>query len=124
MAGRRRTRRFSIQLPAEVSLSCQPAEEARLCDLSAGGGLVVCRLAATFGTEIRIRFILAPDVLCEARGRVLRMVKVEEQNGIAFEFAKMNAAFEHFLQNLDSSSAEERDRFLADVQGLALEIVT
>ena len=52
------------------------------------------------------------------------MVKVEEQNAIAFEFAKMNAAFEHFLQNLDTSTTEERDRFLQDVQALTLEIVS
>ncbi len=124
MAGRRRTTRFSIQLPAEVSFSCQPSENARLCDLSSGGALIVSPLRADFGTEIRVRFILAPDVICEARGRVLRMINVEGQHGLAFEFSNKNAAFNHFLQNLDSSSAEQRERFLQDVGSLSLEIVT
>ena len=86
--------------------------------------MIVSPLRAEFGTEIRMRFVLVPDVICEASGRVLRAVKVEEQHGLAFEFSRMNAAFGNFLRNLDSSSPEERDRFLRDVESLTLEIVT
>lgn len=86
--------------------------------------MVVSPLRAEFGTEIRVRFVLAPDVNCEARGRVLRMVKLDAQNGIAFEFSQMNSSFQHFLQNLDQSSQAERDHFLSDVTALRVEIVT
>jgi hypothetical protein len=86
--------------------------------------MVVSPLQADFGSEIRIRFVLAPDALCEARGRVLRSIKVGEECGLAFEFSKTNEAFANFLRNLDSSSAHERQRFLSDVETLSIEIVT
>lgn len=86
--------------------------------------MVVSSLRADFGAEVRVRFVLAPDVKCESRGRVLRTVKHEELHGLAFEFSQMNSAFEHFLQNLEGATTEERDRFLADVTALTIEIVT
>ena len=86
--------------------------------------MVLSPLRADFGTEIRVRFVLAPDVLCESRGRVLRTIKHEGLHGIAFEFSQLNAAFEHFLQNLQGASTQERDRFLGDVTALTIEIVT
>lgn len=86
--------------------------------------MVVSPLRAEFGTEIRIRFILAPEVICEGRGRVLRTVRIAEQHGIAFEFSQLSPAFEHFLQNLAGASSAERERFLCDVGSLSVEIVT
>lgn len=86
--------------------------------------MVVSPLRAEFGTQIRIRFVLVPDVVCEAHGRVLRTVRLEEQSGIAFEFSQMNSSFKHFLQNLDRVSKAERERFLGDVTLLTVEIVT
>jgi hypothetical protein len=86
--------------------------------------MVISPLCAEFGAEVRVRFVLAPDVICESRGRVLRTVKHHEEHAGAIEFSQMNAAFEHFLQNLEGASTEERDRFLADVTALTIEIVT
>ncbi len=86
--------------------------------------MVIGPLRAEFGAKVRVRFVLAPDVICESRGRVLRSVKHDEQHAVAFEFSQMNAAFEHFLQNLEGASTEERDRFLDDVTTLTIEIVT
>ena len=86
--------------------------------------MVISPLRADFGAEVRVRFVLAPDVICESRGRVLRTVKHDEEHAVAFEFSQMNSAFEHFLQNLDGASTQERDRFLEDVTALTIEIVT
>jgi c-di-GMP-binding flagellar brake protein YcgR len=123
VTGRRRSQRHSIQLDAEVSFTCQDAQEARLCDLSQGGAMLLSPLKAKFGTQVRIRFELAPDTRCEAVGNVLRNIRYEDLNGVAFEFSRMNEAFRHFLQNLDSVSGPERERFLGDIRSLAVEFV-
>jgi hypothetical protein len=124
VTGRRRSRRFELQMAAQVSHTCQPAEPGRLCDLSDGGAMILSPLTAEFGTKVHVRFTLVPDLVCEAVGRVLRTVAFGDQHGVAFEFSQMNDPFKHFLHNLAGAVADERSRFLDDVQSLSVELVT
>jgi hypothetical protein len=123
VTGRRRSRRFELQLAAHVFYTGQPAEQGRLSDMSAGGAMVLSPLQAPFGTQLYIRFVLEPDTICEAWGHVLRSLPFGDSHGLAVEFSKLNDPFKNFLHNLASAVADEQSRFLDDVCDLTVELL-
>ena len=123
MIGRRRARRFSLQLGANVVLgSEQHALPGELKDISEGGALVVLDQDVAFGAVVRLRFEVAPDKRCEATGRVLRTMSFDGRRGVAIEFGHTNQDLLGFLSDLDVAFSQSRDGFLDYVENVTIEI--
>lgn len=86
--------------------------------------MILSPLEAESGVRVQVRFLIDPELHCEAQGHVLRTVPFGALYGIAFEFSQFNDPFRHFLSNLDRAVADERARFLDDVRDLRVELLT
>lgn len=123
VSGRRRARRFSLQLGADVVLGAEKQNVAgELKDISEGGALVLVDQDVDFGAVVRLRFDVAPDRRCEAMGRVLRSMSFDGRRGVAIEFVHTNQALLGFLGDLDVAFSKRRDSFLDYVENVTIEI--
>lgn len=121
--GRRRARRFSLQLGASVVVGAKKQTFAgELKDISEGGALVVVDRDVDFGAIVRLKFDVAPERHCEAMGRVLRNMSFDGRRGVAIEFAHTNKDLLKFLGDLDVAFSQSRDSFLDYVENVTIEI--
>lgn len=120
---RRRHRRFALMLPAVVRLgSAGVPVQGRLLDLSENGASVSVGAAPDVGGGVYLRFLVFPDVICEATGTVIRLMPLGREHGVAVEFAYANPSLLNFLRNLEVAHEAARPDILRDIRDLVINV--
>lgn len=83
-------------------------------DLSRGGMLLKTKAQLHLGNDLVLFFRAKPDMHCEARGRVVRVMNTPLLRGIGIGFDDTNETFDQLLTLLERLQPDLRQRFLKD----------
>lgn len=114
-ADRRRYPRYPLRLRVVLRLR-QQRKKARaiVMDLSRGGLFIKTKADLPLGSDVVISFRARPEMLCEARGRVVRVLNTQMLRGFGIDFDERNDIFDKLLTLLERLEPELRQRFLKE----------
>jgi hypothetical protein len=119
---RRRHRRYGFTLRASVRAGGSPEPvPGTLMDMSAGGAFFTAPVEAAEGASGYVRFQRGRE-LCEATGRVVRVLPFGSMQGVGVEFAFANDGLIYFLRELSAAAEVVRGDLLTQIEELALQI--
>jgi c-di-GMP-binding flagellar brake protein YcgR len=112
---RRRYPRYPLRLRVVLRLRAQRKKaRAILMDMSRGGMLIKTKGELPLGSVVVISFRARPQMLCEARGRVVRVFNTQMLRGFGIDFDERNEIFDKLLTLLERLEPELRQRFLKE----------
>lgn len=115
MDERRRHRRVAFKLPVALHLGHGQPRSAFLMDLAEGGAFLMMETAEPVGETARLTFRVGNDI-CQASGRVLRIMPFAAGQGVALELTERNNVFVNFVRNLASAADPLRWALVGDIE--------
>lgn len=83
-------------------------------DLGRGGIFVKTKAKVELGSELVVCFRARPDMRCEGRGRIARVLNTRMLLGFGIEFEQVNEPFEQLLSILERLDPQLRQQFLKE----------
>ena len=110
-------------LPALVRMGAGGIpNQGKLIDLSRTGASISSSVEPASTAGIYLRFLIQPDVRCEATGSVMRLLPLGGNWGLGVEFAYVNDSLQIFLRNLEAAAEAVRPDILRDIRDLTITI--
>lgn len=112
---RRQHPRYPLRLRVTLRMRARRKRaRAIVMDLSRGGLLLKTKAQLELGGDLVLIFRAKPDMHCEARGRVVRVMDTPVLRGVALGFDDTNETFDQLLTLLEKLPPELRQKFLKD----------
>jgi hypothetical protein len=112
---RRAHPRYPLRLRVTLRMRTRRKKaRAIMMDLSRGGMLLKTKGQLELGSELVLIFRAKPDMVCEARGRVVRVMNTPLMRGLGINFDDTNKTFDQLLTLLERLPTELRQKFLKE----------